>query len=120
EILAELHARGIRIESRPRGGVRLVPARLIGPDLLNRIHRHKTELLVTLHAAKEVAEIDRLACADGWTPLPPTGHPAYSILDECRRFGVALRIDEGTGDLLVGKAAATADEPTQPWRSLLA
>jgi hypothetical protein len=36
----------------------------------------------------------------------------------CRDHGVALRIDEN-GDLVVGKAGAKADEPTQPWRALL-
>ena len=119
EILAELRVRGVRIEPRPHGGVKLVPIRLIDPDLLNRIHRHKAELLVTLHAGQEVAEIDRRARADGWKPLPPTGHPAYSILETCQRAGVALRIDPENGDLVVGRAGAKADEPTQPWVDLV-
>jgi hypothetical protein len=60
-------------------------------------------------------ELDRLACADGW--VPPT--PAHAIVAACQRAGVALRIDPATGDLVVGKAGAKADEPTQPWLSLL-
>jgi hypothetical protein len=64
-------------------------------------------------------EIDRLAVTDGWKPLPPAEHPAYSIVETCQRYGVALRINEA-GDLVVGKAGAKADEPSQPWRALLA
>jgi len=84
EILAELRARGIRIDLRPHGGVRLVPARLIDPPLLDRIRAHKTELLARLHARQSEAEIDRLARADGWAPLPPAVAPAYSIISTCR------------------------------------
>jgi hypothetical protein len=58
EILAELHARGVHIEPRPHGGVRLVPARLIDPDLLNRIYQHKAELLVHLRAEQSGATAD--------------------------------------------------------------
>jgi len=119
EILFELRARGVRIESRPHGGVRLVPARLIDPDLLNRIRAHKTELLIVLRTEHEHAEIDRLARSNDWRPPPEPGHPAYSILETCQRYGVALRIDPATGDLVVGKAGARAEEPTQPWPSLL-
>jgi RNA polymerase subunit RPABC4/transcription elongation factor Spt4 len=43
---------------------------------------------------------------------------AYSIIAACRRYGVALRIDPD-GTLVVGKAGAGADQPTQPWPSLL-
>lgn len=50
--------------------------------------------------------------------LPPTDHPAWSILATCRKHGVALRIDTD-GDLVVGKAGAKADGPTQPWPELL-
>ncbi|MGO9681346.1 MAG: hypothetical protein ACLPTZ_01820 [Beijerinckiaceae bacterium] len=57
--------------------------------------------------------------AAGWKPLPRPGHPAYSILETCQRAGVALRIDPENGDLVVGKAGAKSDEPTQPWVSLV-
>jgi uncharacterized Zn finger protein (UPF0148 family) len=43
---------------------------------------------------------------------------AYSIIATCRRYGVALRIDPD-GALIVGKAGARAEEPTQPWPSLI-
>jgi TubC N-terminal docking domain len=49
------------------------------------------------HAEREEAEIDRLASIDGWRRLLAT-----------------------TGDLLVGRAGAKADEPTQPWPSFSA
>jgi hypothetical protein len=48
-------------------------------------------------------------------PLPPAG----SIIETCGAFSVFLRIDSATGDLVVGKAGARAEEPTQPWQSLL-
>jgi len=32
---------------------------------------------------------------------------------------VAIRLDSATGDLVIGKAGATADEPAQPWPSLI-
>ncbi len=118
DLLAELQARGIRFELWPRGGVRFVPARLIDPPLLDRIRAHKTELLARLHAERREAEIDRLARADGWAPPPPAGAPAYSIIDTCHRYGVALRIDQN-GDLVVGKAGARAGQPSHPWPSLL-
>jgi hypothetical protein len=66
------------------------------------------------HIEREEAEIDRLARADGWQP-----NPAESIVATCQRYGVALRIDPSTGDLVVGKAGAKAEEATQPWPSLL-
>jgi len=59
------------------------------------------------------------ARADARKPLPPNGHPAYSVLTTCEQFGVALRIDQVNGDLVVGKAGAKAEESTQPWPSLL-
>ena len=91
KIFAELHAQGVRIEARPHGGIRLVPAHLIGPELLNRIHLHKAAVIVTFHAEQEAAESDRVARAAGSKPLPPDRHLAYSILTTCQRAGVALR-----------------------------
>lgn len=70
------------------------------------------------HAEREEAEIDRLAKADGWLYRLPT-IPAYAIVAACQRYGVALRIDKATGDLVVGRTGAKAEEPTQPWPSLL-
>jgi hypothetical protein len=67
------------------------------------------------HIEREEAEIGRLASIDGWR-LPP----AHSIVATCQHHGVALRIDQTTGDLVVGKVGAKADDPTQPWPSLLA
>ena len=52
-------------------------------------------------------------------PLLPPDSPAYSIIQTCQNYGVLLRIDPATGDLVVGKAGATADEPTQQWPSLI-
>jgi len=59
-------------------------------------------------------EIDRLARTDGWTPTSP----APAIIEVCRQYGVALRIDHD-GAPVVGEAGAKADEATQPWASLI-
>jgi hypothetical protein len=66
------------------------------------------------HIEREETEIDRLASIDGWRL-----RSAHRIIATCQRYGVALRIDATTGDLVVGKAGAEADQPTQPWPSLL-
>jgi len=118
EIVAELRARGVRIECRKHGGIRLAPASSIDSSLLDRIHAHKSALLAHLHGQQEDTDIDRLARCDGWERLPPAGTPAYSIVETCQHYGVALRIDDA-GDLVVGKAGAKAEAPTQPWRSLV-
>ena len=117
EILADLQARGIRFELRPRGGVRFVPAHLIDQHLLARIHAHNTELLAQIHSEQKEAEIDRSASADGRKPLPPARAPAYSIIATCHHHGMALRIDEA-GDLMIGRADGKADELIRQWPSL--
>jgi hypothetical protein len=92
EILKELRARGVRIQTRQHGGVRFTPARLIDAGLLARIHAHKPELLAHFRVEQEEAEIDRLSGADGWRTLPESGSRAYSIVEECQEHGVALVI----------------------------
>jgi hypothetical protein len=69
------------------------------------IRAHKPELLAYLHAERTEAEYDRQAM--------------HSIITVCEAYGVALRIDPGTSDLVVGSAGAKADEPSRPWPSLL-
>ena len=79
---------------------------------------HKGELLALFRAEGNENETN-LAAGDGVDSLPDPGRPAYSILATCERYGVAMRLDSATGDLVIGKAGATADEPTQPWPSLI-
>jgi hypothetical protein len=137
EVLGELRSRGIRVEPRPTGNLYLAPKNRLTRELVERVRAHKAEMLVLLRAGQEhatdkalallatlraqakEAEIDRLPRADSWKALPPAGAPAYSILETCQRYGVALRIDKA-GDLVVGKCGAKADEPSQPWPELLA
>jgi hypothetical protein len=71
---------------------------------------HSTE------AASPIRKVELSSDNDG--DLLPEGHPAYAILTVCARAGVALRIDADE-TLVVGKAGAKADEPTQPWSSLV-
>jgi hypothetical protein len=71
----------------------------------------------TAFSPAEEAEIDRLARADGYKPLPPIGAPAYSILETCRRHGVALTLDQD-GSLRIGNADGSGQEPSL-WPSLL-
>ncbi len=104
EVLAELRARGVRIEPRPHGGVRLVPARLIDPDLLNRIREHKRALLGHLHAERDRAAADkalallnRLRCyalSTGHMPLARDLAIRLSGLTEPERILVALQAFE--------------------------
>jgi hypothetical protein len=142
-LLIDLRARGFRIEPRPNGNLYISPRDRLTPELVQCVREHKTRLLDLLRADHyEVAnteinyitrlnverrEADRQARRgydfDQAAPshaefLLSTGHPAYSIIADCRRYGVALRIDRD-GTLVVGKAGAKAEEPTQPWPALL-
>ncbi len=73
EILAELRERGIRIEPRPEGRLRLTPAKAADPDLLEKVRAHKAELLRLLgnpgpqneapaDADEALRLLDRLKC----------------------------------------------------------
>ena len=117
-LLRRLQIQGI--EPRLRNGrFKLVgPANRITPDLLAAAGRHKAELLAYLCQEQEGREVCCKDVGGGYKALPPDRTPAYSLLETCRRYGVTLRIDDG-GDVVVGKAGAKADEPTQPWPSLL-
>lgn len=117
-ILNEFNRRGIRLRAE---GDKLIakPLSAVPPELRAAVRVNKAALLTCLRTEQARAETDRLARADGRRPLPEPSHPAYNILETCRRYGVALRIDPATGDLMVGKLGAKADEPTQPWPSLL-
>ncbi len=116
-LLADFARRGIRLE--PDGNALIArPRQLLTDADRATIRSHGPELLAYLHQEQVEQEIDRLAAGDGWRPLPPAGAPAYSIVETCRCYGVALRID-GDGCLVVGKAGAKAEQPTQPWQTLL-
>jgi hypothetical protein len=101
QLLTDFQARGIRLI--PEGGnLAVEPAERLSDADRVAIRANKPELLRILAP-----------------PSPEPGHPAYGILETCQRHGVALRIDPATGDLVVGTAGAKANEPTQPWPSLL-
>jgi hypothetical protein len=116
-LLAEAARRGIALY--PDGhNIRYRGPKTDLADLKPKLAAHKGELLTLLRAERDKVEID-LAGGDGRNPLRNPGQPAYSILATCERYGVAMRLDSATGDLVIGKAGATADEPTQPWPSLI-
>jgi hypothetical protein len=101
QLLSNFQARGIKLF--PEGGnLAVEPASRLSDADRAAIRASKPELLRILAPAS-----------------PEPGHPAYGILETSQRYGVALRIDPATGDLVVGKASAKAEEPTQPWPSLL-
>lgn len=121
-LLSDFRSRGIALI--PKGEKLTVePASRLTDSDRAAIRAAKSDLLELLAAAdlreREQDEIERVARADGWRPLPEPRHPAYGILETCQRYGVTLRIDPATGELVVGKAGAKADEPTQPWGGLV-
>jgi hypothetical protein len=146
EIISELTRRGVAL--RTEGGRIIArPLSAVPPELREAVRQHKTAVLNLLCAGHEQAETDRIARLDaerreadrqarrGYDfdptapsyaeylsraadPLADPGHPAYSIIATCQRYGVALRIDPD-GSLVVGKAGAKAEEATQPSASLL-
>jgi hypothetical protein len=46
EVLGELRKRGVRVERRPAGKLRLAPAKAVGPALLEKVRELKAELLL--------------------------------------------------------------------------
>jgi hypothetical protein len=121
-LLSDFRSRGIELT--PNGEKLTVePAsRLTDADCV-AIRAAKSELLKLLAPPglcdRQEDEIDRVSGVEDWRRAPQQGLAAYGILETCQRYGVALRIDAATGDLVVGRAGAKAEEITQPWPSLL-
>jgi hypothetical protein len=88
-------------------------AKLIDADR-TAIRQRKADILAWL---RREFQANRAAYAEA-SSIPPARAPAYSIVETCRRYGVALSIDKN-GCLVVGKAGANAAEPSQPWPSLV-
>jgi len=101
------------------------PAGVLTPELRIMLIARKVELLSSLIARQcEAHGADLAAHLSEHVPgllNEPERHvsSAESIVATSQRRGVALRIDEATGDLIVGKVGARADEPSQPWPSLM-
>jgi hypothetical protein len=143
-LLDELTSMGIKVRVSEDGKLRLKPKARITPDLIERVRadreqlawlvrdRTKSDRIAKLDAERR--ETDRLG-GRGYDfdpaapshaeylnrrdPLSDPAHPAYGIIATCRRYRVALRLDPDDGALVLGKDAARADEPTQPWPSLV-
>jgi hypothetical protein len=98
---------------------------VLTPELRAILTARKAELLSILVAHQCHAAESGLAAHSGKHALGLCHErkallsPAESIVATRRRHGIALRIDEATGDLVVGKVGAKAYEPSQPWPSLM-
>lgn len=103
-LLENLNRRGVRLTANPPKLI-AEPSHLLTDADRREIRRYKPELLALL--------------ADESGPATAGLTPAQSIIETCRAYGVALGIDPANGDLVVGKAGAKADQPSQPWPSLL-
>jgi len=140
-LISDLWNRGVQLQSEGDWLAVFPPSRLTDPDR-QALRSLKGELLALLNDPYERAGAiaryceangkDLAAFLDehpglceperaGSAALEATvaRSPAENIVTACQRRGVALRIDPETGDLVVGKIGAKADEPTQPWSSLL-
>jgi hypothetical protein len=128
-VLLEAERLGIKLRLLD-GKVLARPISAVTPALVASIKASKQDLIAHLHQCERtVAQSKVLGRHQSKPParqlasphdstLPPAGAPAYSLLETCRRYGVALSIDEN-GCLVVGRAGAKASEPTQPWPSLM-
>jgi TubC N-terminal docking domain len=100
------------------------PLSAVSPELAEAIRLNKTALLAYLHARKPEATgrdlVDELrehapALLNELEDRRTT--PAESIVETCRRHGIALRLDE-CGRLVVGNADGSGREPAV-WSTLL-
>lgn len=124
ELLAALAAQNIKV-SVAGDKLKLRAPRGIAPELVAQVRHHKQNIIAVLAppspamaTSEQEAAAPEIDSTDDDMGLLPEGHPARNIIAVCQRYGVALRIDSD-GDLVVGKAGAAADEPTQPWPTLL-
>lgn len=94
-LLDELRDQGIRLEARPNGNLYVAPRARLTPDVLDRIRRHKSELLALLEQKRlSFAQIE-----------------ARRLFRMCKEHGVGLRL-ESDGTLLVTSNG-------RAWRSLV-
>ena len=134
ELLTELKRKGVFIEPKEGGKLVVQPADRLTDADREAIRALKPDLLRLLSGLCESAHIIARQCertetdvaADLVEQVPDLINkrkrplsPAESIVATCRHHGVVLAIDKATGDLMVGKAGARADEPSQPWPSLV-
>jgi len=73
EVLGELRRRGVRVELRPTGKMRLAPASAVDLALLENVREHKAELLLLLRDPAPDAEGPKV---DGSSSRPPPRHTA--------------------------------------------
>jgi hypothetical protein len=94
-LLDELRDRGITLEARSNGNLYVVPKSRLTPEVLDRIRRHKPELLALLERKKpSAAQVE-----------------ARRLIRMCQEYGVGLRL-EPDGTLVVSSNG-------RAWRSLV-
>jgi len=94
-ILDELRGQGIRLEARSNGNLYVAPKARLAPDVLDRIRRHKSELLALLEQKR----------------LTFSQIEARRLIRTCKEHGVGLRLDPD-GTLVVTSNG-------RAWRSLV-
>ena len=94
-LLDELRERGIRVEARANGNLYVAPKSRLTTAVLDRIRRHKPELLALLEQKKpSFAQVE-----------------ARRLIQTCKEYGVDLRL-EPDGTLVVTSNG-------RAWRSLV-
>jgi tubulysin polyketide synthase-like protein len=94
-LLDELRDRGIRLEVRSNGNIYVAPKSRLTADVLDRIRRHKPELLALL-------EQKRLSFAQV---------EARRLIRMCKEYGVGLRLEPDSTLVVTSNGRA--------WRSLV-
>jgi len=118
-ILTEAERLGIRLTA-VDGRIVAKPKGRTPFEFAEQVRAHKAALLNVLAIPAE----EPIFITTTSELVPPEGEPsritpAQSILETCRSYGVAIRV-EPDGTLVLGRLGARADEPTQPWPSLIA
>jgi sugar phosphate isomerase/epimerase len=94
-LLDELRNRGIRLEARSNGNLYVAPKSRLTPNVVDRIRRHKPELLALLERKRpSFAQVE-----------------ARRLIRTCKEYGVGLRL-EPDGTLVVTSNG-------HAWRSLV-
>jgi prophage tail gpP-like protein len=105
EILAALAAQNVQVTVAGDKLKLRAPDR-IAPELVAQVRHHKQKIIAVLAPPAPAPLTDTPEREAIESPTLAVGHPAYSIITTCQRFGVALTIDSD-GNLIIGRAGAS-------------